>query len=138
MGNFSENRMTPFTLTFTATPDDIDELGHVNNAAWVRWIQDIATAHWYSLAPSEAQDQTIWVVVRHEIDYLRALLPGESVTGQTWIPDEPKGARFDRMVEFVNADGKVHVRARTTWAMLDRATGRPMRVRPDVIAAFRG
>ena len=130
--------MSAFEQTFTATPEDIDELGHVNNAAWVRWIQDIATAHWYSLAPSAAQEQTVWVVVRHEIDYLRALLPGESVTGKTWIPEDPKGARFDRMVEFTNADGKVHVRARTTWAMLDRGTGRPLRVRPDVIAAFRG
>ncbi len=127
-----------FTLDFTAAPQDIDELGHVNNAVWVRWIQDIATAHWHSLAPEDAQTATIWVVVRHEIDYLRALLPGESVTGRTWIPDDPKGARFDRCVEFTGRDGKVHVRARTTWAMLDRATGRPMRVRPDVIAAFRG
>lgn len=33
------------TLTFTAGPEHIDELGHVNNAVWVTWIQDIATSH---------------------------------------------------------------------------------------------
>ncbi|MFZ1478776.1 MAG: acyl-CoA thioesterase, partial [Sphingorhabdus sp.] len=43
----------PFTLQFTPTPADIDELGHVNNAVWVRWIQDMATAHWSATASSE-------------------------------------------------------------------------------------
>ena len=38
--------MMPYTTQITATPDDIDELGHVNNAVWVSWIQDVAVAHW--------------------------------------------------------------------------------------------
>ena len=42
--------MTRFTRRFTAAPEDIDELGHVNNAVWVRWVQDIATAHWRTVA----------------------------------------------------------------------------------------
>ena len=69
--------MTPFELRITASPEDIDELGHVNNAAWVRWIQDVATAHWYAIAPAQHRDAYVWVVTRHEIDYLRALGPGE-------------------------------------------------------------
>lgn len=125
-----------FELPFTAGPDDIDELGHVNNAVWVKWIQDVAGAHWMAGAPEDAKANTIWVVVRHEVDYLRFLLPGESVTARTWIPDPPKGAKFDRLIEFVGESGKVHVRSRSTWAMLDRTTGRPLRVSPDIIAAF--
>ncbi|ARS27139.1 acyl-CoA thioesterase [Sphingomonas sp. KC8] len=128
--------MIPFTLTFTAAPADIDELGHVNNAVWVRWIQDVATAHWMAVADPAHVDAYIWVVTRHEIDYLRALGPGGTVTARTWIPDAPKGARFDRMVEFVGAEGKPHVRARTTWAILDKASGRPLRVPADVAAPF--
>ena len=128
--------MSPFEISITAGAGDIDELGHVNNAVWVRWIQDIATAHWEAVAPAEHQAAYIWVVVRHEIDYLRAVLPGESVTGRTWIPDEPRGARFDRHVEFVGEDGKPRVRAKTTWAILDKATGRPLRVPPEVAAPF--
>ncbi|MBM3926849.1 MAG: acyl-CoA thioesterase, partial [Sphingomonadales bacterium] len=42
--------MTLFTHRFTALADHIDELGHVNNAVWVRWIQDIAVAHWAAVA----------------------------------------------------------------------------------------
>ncbi len=130
--------MTPFEKTVTAQAEDIDELGHVNNAAWVRWIQDMATAHWQAVAPREHQETYIWVVTRHEIDYLRAVLPGETVIGRTWVPDPPRGARFDRHMEFVGEDGKVRVRAKTTWAVMERASGRPVRVPPEVIAPFLG
>jgi acyl-CoA thioester hydrolase len=128
----------PFTLPFTPTPADIDELGHVNNAVWVRWIQDMATAHWQAVAAPEHVAAYIWVVTRHEIDYRGNVALGESVTGRTWIEAEPKGAQFDRRVDFVDASGKVIVRANTTWAMLDKASGRLVRVRPEVSAPFLG
>jgi acyl-CoA thioester hydrolase len=128
--------MTPFERSITASEADIDELGHVNNAVWVRWIQDMATSHWRAAAAPEHVDLYVWVVVRHEIDYLRAVLPGETVTGRTWVGEAPKGARFDRHVEFTGQDGKVRVRAKTTWAILDRETGRPLRVPAEVAAPF--
>jgi acyl-CoA thioester hydrolase len=125
-----------FERRITAKPEHIDELGHVNNAVWVQWIQEVALAHWYSIADPAHQDDYIWVVVRHEIDYLRAVEEGETVVGRTWVGDEPKGARFDRHMEFVGEDGKARVRARTTWAIIDKAAGRPIRVPPEVIAPF--
>jgi acyl-CoA thioester hydrolase len=128
--------MTPFEMRITATQGDIDEHGHVNNAVWVRWIQDLATAHWYAQSPPKFRDAYIWVVTRHEIDYLRAVKEGETVTGRTWIEDPPKGARFDRHMAFLGEDGKVRVKAKTTWAVLDRATGRPLRVPQEVTDAF--
>ena len=128
--------MTPFERHITATANDADELGHVNNAVWVRWIQDMATAHWEAVAPAKHQAAYVWVVTRHEIDYLRAVLPGETVVGRTWIEEPPKGARFDRHMEFVGEDGRARVRARTTWAILDKASGRPLRVPPEVAAPF--
>ena len=130
--------MTPFEHQVTAQPDDIDELGHVNNAVWVRWIQDLALAHWYALAAPAHQEAYFWVVTRHEIDYLRAVGPGETVTGRTWVPEPPRGARCDRMMEFTGADGKPRIRAKTTWAIVEKATGRPIRVPADVIAPFLG
>ncbi|CUS44207.1 MAG: acyl-CoA thioesterase [Pseudomonadota bacterium] len=125
-----------FTLTRTATDADIDELGHVNNAVWVRWIQDIAVSHWEAIASAEQRQAYIWVVTRHEIDYRGNVGPGEMVTGETWVPEPPRGARFDRHVRFTGADGKVKVEAVSTWALLDRATGRLLRVRPDLAAPF--
>ncbi len=125
-----------FTLSINATPADIDELGHVNNAVWVKWIQDIATAHWSAVASEADRAAYIWVVTRHEIDYRGNVAAGETVIGETWVPDPPRGARFDRHVRFTGADGKVKVEAVTTWALLDRATGRLLRVRPDIAAPF--
>ena len=61
----------------TAGPEHIDELGHVNNAVWVQWIQKIAVAHWHAVADAAHKDAYYWVVVRHEIDYLRAALEND-------------------------------------------------------------
>ena len=130
--------MKPFERSFTALPDDIDALGHVNNAVWVRWIQDMATSHWQAVARPEHIAAYHWVVTRHEIDYRGNIAAGENVTARTWIETEPKGAQFDRRVDFVDAKGKVIVRANTTWAMIDKASGRLARVRPEVSAPFMG
>lgn len=130
--------MKDFSLTITPTPADIDELGHVNNAVWVRWLQDVATAHWDAVARAEDKATYIWVVVRHEIDYFGNVGPGAAVTARTWISDAPKGARFDRNVEFSDAAGKIVVRAKTTWALIDKASGRIARVRDEIAAPFLG
>lgn len=128
--------MARFTQQVTASPDDIDELGHVNNAVWVRWIQDVAVAHWYAVAAPEHHEAYFWVVTRHEIDYRGNVVAGETVTGETWVPKPPRGARFDRHMRFTGADGKVKVEAISTWAMLDRATGRLVRVSDEIAAPF--
>lgn len=128
--------MSRFRLSFTAAAADIDELGHVNNAVWVRWIQHIAVSHWQAVAPADQQAAFVWVVTRHEIDYRGNVAEGETVTGETWVPEPPRGARFNRHVRFTGADGRVRVEAVTTWALLDRATGRLLRVRPEIAAPF--
>ena len=124
-----------FTLRFTATSADIDELGHVNNAVWVRWIQTLATDHWQVAATAGHIAAYVWVVIRHEIDYLGNLADDESVTARTWVADAPVGAKFDRYAEFTK-DGRAVVRAKTTWAVLDRASGRLVRVPKDVPGRF--
>lgn len=125
-----------FEMAFVARPEHIEELGHVNNAVWVRWIQQIAVAHWRSLASRDHDEAYFWVVVRHEVDYLRAAREGDVVTARTWVGDAPQGARFDRFVEFIGPDGKPCVRARTVWAIVDKASGRPVRVPAAVVAPF--
>jgi acyl-CoA thioester hydrolase len=125
-----------FELELTAAPEHIDELGHVNNAVWVQWIQQVAVAHWSSVADPAHEAAYYWVVVRHEIDYLRAAVEGDRIIARTWVGDAPQGARFDRLMEFAGPDEKICVRARTQWAIIDKALGRPIRVPPEVIAPF--
>ena len=125
-----------FARTFVAQPSDIDALGHVNNTVWVRWVQDIATDHWRAVAKPAHVDRFVWVVTRHEIDYRGNVGEGAVVRAQTWIPGPPRGARFDRCVDFFAADGKLLVQVRSTWAMLAKETGRLMRVTPDIAEPF--
>ena len=125
-----------FSQTFTAAPQHIDELGHVNNTVWLGWVQDIATAHWSAVAAGEHQQRFFWVVIRHEIDYRGNIAAGASVTGETWIDGDPQGAKSVRCVEFRDDDGKLLVAARTTWAMLERDSGRLARVRPEILQPF--
>ena len=128
--------MNRHELTFTALPEHIDVMGHVNNAVWVQWMEATATAHWEADAAPEHVAAYAWVVTRHEIDYRGNIAAGESVTAETFIPEGPSGARFDRRVDFRNRAGKVIVSARSTWAMVDRATGRVLRVPAEVAAPF--
>ena len=125
-----------YTCQITATPDDIDILGHVNNAVWVQWMERVSVDHWNRDADPAHVDAYIWVVTRHEIDYRGNVTAGESVTARTWIAEAPRGARFDRMMEFTGADGKVKVAAKSTWAIIDKVTGRILRVPPEVAANF--
>lgn len=125
-----------FSLDFTAAPEHIDELGHVNNSVWVQWIQGLATAHWDAVALPEHREAFFWVVTRHEIDYRGNIGGGEVAHGTTSIPGPARGAQSVRLVEFTDDKGKLLVRAETTWAMLDRASGRLARVRPEVLAPF--
>lgn len=125
-----------YTRTFVAEPQHIDELGHVNNTVWVQWIQDVATAHWDAVARPEDRAAFFWVVVRHEIDYRGNVSEGAVVTAETWIEGRAMGAKSLRRVEFTDASGNRLVSAATTWAMLDKATGRLARVRAEVLAPF--
>ena len=127
-----------YSLTFTAGPEHIDVMGHVNNAVWVQWMEVMATAHWEAVAAPEHVARYAWVVVRHEIDYRGNIREGDSVTAETFIPEGPNGAKFDRHIEFKDTAGKVVVRAKTTWAMIEIASGRLMRVPAEVAAPFVG
>jgi len=122
-------------MELVAKPEHIDELGHVNNAVWVQWMELVAVAHWRAVAEPAHQDDYVWVVVRQEIDYRRPALKGERLIARTWA-GEPKGARFDRHMEFIGADGKARVRSRTDWAIIDKASGRPIRIPAEVAAPF--
>lgn len=116
-----------FEIQLAILPEDIDQLGHVNNVVFLRWVQDAAVAHWQAAADPADQDALVWVVVRHEIDYLRPARPGETIIARTWV-GAAIGRNFERHTEIVRArNQKVLARARTLWCPIDRTTGRPVR-----------
>lgn len=128
---------TAFTVPLAVGDADIDRQGHVNNVAFVRYVQEAAVAHWTAAAPAELRAEYTWVVRRHEVEYLKPGLPGDDLTARTWV-GEPSGATWERFTEVARADGTVLATARTIWVLLDVATGRPRRVDPRMVAALAG
>jgi acyl-CoA thioester hydrolase len=126
-----------FQLPFEPQPLHIDDNGHVNNVVYLGWAQDLAIAHWRARAPAEAQAQWAWVVLRHEIDYRRALRLGEAAVGRTWVADTAEGPRFDRFVRIDGPDGAWCARVRTVWCLIEAASGRPRRVPDWMVDLFR-
>jgi acyl-CoA thioester hydrolase len=113
---------------------DLDERRHVNNVVYLRWAQEIATAHWRALASPDALASLAWVALRHEIDYLAPAMLDDELTVRTWVGNAD-GLAFERFVE-VSRDGKLLARARTLWCPVDIATGRPRRPDADTRARF--
>jgi acyl-CoA thioester hydrolase len=127
-----ENRK--FSHHIKVSEADIDELGHVNNVVYLRWVQEVATAHWNYAATESLKATYTWVVIRHEIDYLSPALPGDEIIGYTWV-GEHQGAKFDRYVRLCRAGTeKILAEAKTTWCLLDAKSMRPRRIEEDVLS----
>lgn len=125
-----------FALPIEVTDEHADAPGHhVNNVVYVKWINDVALAHWNAAAPSDGRSDIHWYVVRHEIDYLREVFPGERLIARTHV-GASRGARFERFVEIVRQDGSPVARARSVWAAIDARTGRPTRITDAMRAPF--
>ena len=120
-----------YTLTITVSPEDLDLLHHVNNLVYVKWMDKIATNHWAHLTKDTPLPQYVWVVVRHEIDYLKQAILGDEIIVKTWV-GETKGVTSVRFMEFYKNDILL-VKAKTTWAMLDAITSKPSRIRENVL-----
>ena len=117
-------------------PGDIDDQNHVNNTVYLRWVQDVATAHWKSLASTEAQSAIGWVVLRHEIDYKTPACMGDEVILRTWVGAASR-LKFERFTEVRRKiDSQLFAKARTLWVPIDARTGKPTRVSGDVRARF--
>jgi len=128
-----------FSLRFSVAPSDIDELGHANNVVWVRWVNEAAIAHSRSagLGPDVyVALGVVWVVRRHDVEYLVPALEGEQLEATTWVANI-KGATSLRRTTFRRAaDGKLLSRATTTWALVDMGSGKPRRVPADMMARY--
>jgi acyl-CoA thioester hydrolase len=126
----------PFEMIVRVQQDDIDEQNHVNNTVYLRWVQEVATAHWRSLASPEAQEAVGWVVLRHEIEYKAPAAVGEEIVLRTWVGKATR-LTFERFTEIRRrGDDRLLSKARTLWCPINTQTSRPVRVPAEVRAQF--
>ena len=116
----------------------IDENGHVNNVAYVQWMQDIAVEHYASIGGIQAQGpDATWVVRSHRIEYFLPAFVGEEIEIRTWVENIQR-VRSLRKYEFVRrSDGKTLVKGETDWVFVDVHSGRPLAIPQEVIDVFK-
>ncbi len=127
-----------FSTTIAVKPEHLDALLHVNNVMYVQWMQDIATMHWQALATPELQEQLIWMVRRHEIDYYNQAFINDELLMQTWTGDYTN-VTWKRHYEIIRpADGKKIITALSVWIPVDIKTQKPRRVDEAMVKLFAG
>jgi len=132
-------------MTIAVQRADIDQQNHVNNIVYLRWVQEVATAHWEAAAPATTRDTIGWVVLRHEIDYKTPASLGDEVVLRTWVGEATR-ITFERFTEIrrlavggqkSEAGGETLLaQARTLWVPINPETGKPTRVPAEVRARF--
>ena len=120
-----------FSLKFIVKSSDIDDLNHVNNVSYVQWMDTVAFEHLAYLTKDNPLPEYVWVVMRHEIDYLKQAVLGDEVIAKTWV-GKTRGFTSERLMEFYKDDVLI-LKAKTIWAMLDSKTYKPARIREKVL-----
>ena len=128
--------MLAFETSRTVIANDIDHLNHVNNIRYLEWIQVLAAAHWKSVSTAIQRKENVWVVMRHEIDYMGPAFEGDQLQLKTYV-SKCEGATSIREVEIINTrTGKLLVKSKTKWCMTDPKTKRPKRIPNNLLSIF--
>lgn len=123
-----------YSKTFAIPASAIDDNGHVNNVAYVQWMQNIAIEHYQSIRGRNTMEPygATWVVREHRIEYLLPAFAGEEIEIRTWV-ENIRRVRSLRKYEFVRkSDGRVLVRGETDWVFVDTKTGAPRAIPVEV------
>ena len=123
--------MAFFETKYTVKSSHIDELNHVNNVVYLQWIQDIANLHWTQLKKGGDTTAYVWVVIRHEIDYVGQALLGDSIVAKTWV-GKTGGIRSTRHLEFYK-NNKLIVKAQTTFCLVKFKSFKPTRITDQIL-----
>lgn len=123
-----------FSHSFHVVAEEIDAQGHVNNVAYVKWIQDVAVAHWFSATNETEREKYVWMVTRHEIDYKKQAFETEEITATTWV-GEPTRISWERFTEIRRREDLL-VKARSVWCLIDPKTLKPTRITSELKEIF--
>ena len=113
---------------------DIDFMGHVNNAAYLKWVQEAVVGHWQKLAPAEAVAKHLWVALRHEIVYRKPAFLDDEVSASV-VLEKIHGARAF-YATLIKRGEDILAEVKSSWCCLDAQTLKPSRIAQDIAAHF--
>lgn len=128
--------MKTFQTQITVPKTAIDNLNHVNNVAYLQWVQEVAEQHWNASTDLALRQKLAWVVVNHFIEYKAPSFENDVLVLKTWV-DNYSGVTSERHTQIINKeDNKLIVQAKTLWCLLDKNSGRPMRITDELKQQF--
>ena len=130
----------PFVIDIVVQPEDIDGLGHANNAVYVSWLERCAWRHSQSLGLDLAEYRRLdraMAVVRHEVDYLASAYEGDQLQLATWIVESDQRLKMTRHFQLRRpADDLTLLRAQTTFVCIELSTGKPRRMPVEFVEGY--
>ena len=128
--------MNSLEQEITVTKNDLDDLNHVNNIIYIRWIQEIAKFHWESLVSNDIRKNYYWVLLEHQIKYLHPAFLGDKIKIKTYI-EKTGGIKSNRIVEIYNTDTNILiVKSKTIWCLINVKSNKPSRITDEIRQAF--
>ena len=128
--------MQIFEKLITVSQDDLDELNHVNNVRYVKWVNDIAKENWQENASKEMLKEYFWVLLSHHIEYKSSALLNDVVKLKTYVI-KAEGVTSTRIVEmYDDKSQKLLVKSETHWCLMSSKTMRPTRINSEIANLF--
>ncbi len=128
--------MNVYSEIFTVPSSAIDERNHVNNLAYLQWCVNAAEKHWNKFTTKEIEENYVWFVLNHTIDYKAASFEGEELKLTTWV-EKNEGVKSERHYKIVRIkDDKTLIEAKTVWCLLNAETLRPTKITEEIKSLF--
>lgn len=124
----------PFDVPIPVDPADIDFMGHVNNASYLKWVQTAVLCHWQKVAPAEDVAKHLWVALKHEITYRKPAFLNDEVVASVLLEKVQGVSAFYRTVIRRGDDVLAEVKSR--WCCIDAVTLRPARIAEHIVEHF--
>lgn len=124
----------PFRFALPVQHEDIDHMGHVNNAVYLKWVQAAVVGHWAKLATPQEYAEHLWIALRHEIDYRKPAFVDDNIVANV-VLDSVRGARAWYST-FIMRGEEVIAEVKSTWCCIDAETKTPVRIARDIVTRF--
>jgi acyl-CoA thioester hydrolase len=114
--------------------EDIDDMGHVNNSVYLKWVKEAVIRYWERVAPPEAVSRHLWIALSHEIKYRRPTFLDDLVVADV-IAEKVEGARAF-FTTVIKRGEVVLAEVKSTWCCLDAASRKPARLAREIAQRF--
>ena len=130
----------PHIIEHTASDDEADGYGHINNSVYVRWLDQCVWDHCDAVNMSPILCRQLnrgFAAIRHEIDYITAAYPGDHVAIANWVTLNDRRLRAERRFQIIRVgDKRTLLRARSFYVCTDLTTGKPARMPEEFKSGF--